>query len=365
VTGLMPAAGAGDESARRPGPGAGDAGTRPLDAATRDASAPLLEAADLRVTFRPGGRELRAVDGVDLAVRPGETVALVGESGSGKTSVALALMGVNRLSGGTVRFEGRDVTAARGAELKALRRRMQMILQDPYGSLDPRWTVADVLEEPLVAHGIGTRDERRTRVAMLLAQVGLSPEAAERRPGQFSGGQRQRIAIARALALEPRLLIADEPVSALDVSIQAQIVNLLLEIQRRQGTAWLVITHDIALVHQVAHRVVVMYLGRVVEDGPVDDVILRPAHPYTAALVSAVPAHRVDERRVRIVLPGEPPSPLAPPPGCPFHPRCPVARDRCRTERPALSPTGGAQRAACFFPGELRLDAGGAIDRVR
>ncbi len=328
-------------------------------------SAPLLEAVDLRVTFRPGGRALRAVDGVDLAVHAGETIALVGESGSGKTSVALALMGVNRLSGGTVRFEGRDVTAARGADLKALRRRMQMILQDPYGSLDPRWTVARVLEEPLVAHGLGTREERRARVEALLAQVGLPADAAARRPDQFSGGQRQRIAIARALALEPRLLIADEPVSALDVSIQAQIVNLLLEIQRRQGTAWLVITHDIALVHQVAHRVVVMYLGRVVEDGPVADVVARPAHPYTAALVSAVPAHRADERRARIVLPGEPPSPLDPPAGCPFHPRCPVARDRCRTERPALAAAGHARRAACFYPGELRLDAAATVDRVR
>jgi oligopeptide/dipeptide ABC transporter ATP-binding protein len=323
---------------------------------------PLLEAADLRVTFRPGGRELRAVDGVDLAVHGGETVALVGESGSGKTSVALALMGVNRLSGGTVRFEGREVSAARGAELHALRRRMQMILQDPYGSLDPRWTIAEVLEEPLVAHGLGTRDERRARVAALLAQGGLPADAAGRRPGQFSGGQRQRIAIARALALEPRLLIADEPVSALDVSIQAQVVNLLLEIQRRHGTAMLLITHDLALVHQVAHRVVVMYLGRVVEAGPVHDVISRPAHPYTAALVSAVPAHHAAERRTRIVLPGEPPSPLALPAGCPFHPRCPIARDRCRTERPA--PPGGTQRAACFFPGELRLDARVGVDRV-
>jgi oligopeptide/dipeptide ABC transporter ATP-binding protein len=328
-------------------------------------NAPLLEAADLRVTFRPGGRELRAVDGVDLRVRSGETVALVGESGSGKTSVALALMGINRLSGGTVRFEGRDVTAARGAELKALRRRMQMILQDPYGSLDPRWTIAEVLEEPLVAHGLGTRDDRRARVAALLAQVGLPADAVARRPGQFSGGQRQRIAIARALALEPHLLIADEPVSALDVSIQAQIVNLLLEVQQRLGTAMLVITHDLALVHRVAHRVVVMYLGRVVEAGPVDDVISRPAHPYTAALVSAVPAHRAAERRARIVLPGDPPSPLAPPPGCPFHPRCPIARDRCRTERPMLPVGGDAQRAACFFPGELRLDARVAVDRVR
>jgi oligopeptide/dipeptide ABC transporter ATP-binding protein len=326
---------------------------------------PLLAGEGLRVTFRPGGRELRAVDGVDLVVHAGETVALVGESGSGKTSLALALMGVHPLAGGRVRFEGADVTDARGAALKALRRRMQMILQDPYGSLDPRWPVEDVIAEPLVAHGIGTRDERRTRVRELLERVGLPPDAAQRRPRQFSGGQRQRIAIARALALEPRLLIADEPVSALDVSIQAQIVNLLLEIQRRSRTAWLVITHDIALVHQTAHRVVVLYLGRVVEEGPVDDVILRPAHPYTAALVSAVPAHRADERRTRVILPGEPPSPLAPPPGCPFHPRCPIARDRCRVERPPLAAAGAAQRAACFYPGELGGGDGRDAVRVR
>ncbi|MCZ8132463.1 MAG: ABC transporter ATP-binding protein [Steroidobacteraceae bacterium] len=314
---------------------------------------PLLDADDLRVTFRPGGRELRAVDGVSLQVLPGETVALVGESGSGKSTVALALMGVHPLAGGRVRFEGRDVTAAGGAERKALRRRMQLILQDPYGSLDPRWSVARILAEPLVAHDVGTPEERAARVRELLGQVGLPLDALERRPPQLSGGQRQRIAIARALALEPRLLIADEPVSALDVSIQAQIVNLLLDVQRTRGTSLLVITHDIALVHHVAHRVVVMYLGRVVETGAVDDVILRPQHPYTAALISAVPARRAGGARQRILLPGEPPSPLEPPAGCRFHPRCPIARDRCRIESPPLAPAAGGGATACHFPGEL------------
>jgi len=314
---------------------------------------PLLAALDLHVSFpHPRGR-VRALDGVDIEIAAGETVALVGESGSGKSTAALTLMGVHRPDSGRVLFDGQDVTGARASALKALRRQVQMVLQDPYSSLDPRWTVARILAEPLEANEWGSREARQRRVAELMRRVGLPEDAAGRRPTEFSGGQRQRISIARALALEPRLVIADEPVSALDVSIQAQIINLLLDVQRDTGVAYLVISHDVALVHQVADRVVVLYLGQVVEQGPTDRVIRAPLHPYTVALISAVPELEASADRRRIVLPGEPPSPLSPPSGCAFHPRCPVARDHCRRERPLLSGVGSAS-VACFFPGELR-----------
>jgi len=313
----------------------------------------LLAARDLHVSFPHARGRVHALDGVDIDVAAGETVALVGESGSGKSTAALTLMGVYRPDSGRILFDGQDVTGARGGSLKALRRQMQMVLQDPYSSLDPRWTVARILAEPLEAHTWGSRDGRQRRIAELISRVGLPEDAAGRRPREFSGGQRQRISIARALALEPRLVIADEPVSALDVSIQAQIINLMLDVQRDTGVAYLVISHDIALVHQVADRVVVLYLGQVVEQGPADRVIRAPLHPYTAALISAVPELDASAGRRRIVLPGEPPSPLSPPSGCAFHPRCPVARDRCRRERPSLSSVG-ACGVACFFPGELR-----------
>jgi oligopeptide/dipeptide ABC transporter ATP-binding protein len=321
-------------------------------------SAPLLSAEDLRVDFRTPGGTVRALDGVSLAVAAGETLALVGESGSGKSTMALTLMGVHHARSGRIVFEGRDITTASGNALKQVRRHLQMVLQDPYGSLDPRWTVERILAEPLEAHAWGTPAAIRERVAQLIHQVGLPDDALHRYPGQFSGGQRQRIAIARALALEPRLIIADEPVSALDVSIQAQIINLLLDIQRAIGLAYLVISHDIALVHQVANRVAVMYLGRVVEEGPADEVIMRPLHPYTVALVSAVPSVDPRSRRRRIVLPGEPPSPLDPPRGCAFHPRCPAASDRCSHATPDLASAGESHRAACFHPGALRAVTG-------
>jgi peptide/nickel transport system ATP-binding protein len=313
----------------------------------------LLAARDLHVSFPHARGRLRALDGVDIEIAAGETVALVGESGSGKSTAALALMGVHRPDAGRILFDGRDVTGARGSALKALRRQVQMVLQDPYSSLDPRWSVERILREPLDAHDWGSPEARDRRVGELIRRVGLPEDAAGRRPTEFSGGQRQRISIARALALEPRLVIADEPVSALDVSIQAQIVNLLLDVQRDTGVAYLVISHDIALVHQVSDRVIVLYLGTVVEQGPADRVIRAPLHPYTAALISAVPELDASAGRRRIVLPGEPPSPLSPPSGCAFHPRCPVARDRCRRERPPL--TGAdAVSVACFYPGELR-----------
>jgi len=313
----------------------------------------LLAARDLHVSFPHARGQVRALDGVDIEITAGETVALVGESGSGKSTAALALMGVHRPDSGRVLFDGQDVTGARGSTLKALRRQVQMVLQDPYSSLDPRWTIERILREPLDAHDWGSPESRERRVRELIRRVGLPEDAAGRRPTEFSGGQRQRISIARALALEPRIVIADEPVSALDVSIQAQIINLLLDVQLDTGVAYLVISHDIALVHQVSDRVVVLYLGQVVEQGPADRVIRAPLHPYTAALISAVPEVDASAAGRRIVLPGEPPSPLSPPSGCAFHPRCPVARDRCRSERPPLA-KAGAVSVACFYPGELR-----------
>ncbi len=318
--------------------------------------APLLRGRGLRVSFPVGRRQLHAVDEVDLDVWPDETVALVGESGSGKSTTALALMGVHTLQAGRLEFAGDDVTRLTGARHKRLRRDMQMVLQNPYGSLDPRWSVRRILMEPLKAHGIGNRSSREARVRELMRQVQLPEDALERLPSQFSGGQRQRISIARSLALSPRVLIADEPVSALDVSIQAQIIRLLMDIQAETGVAYLIISHDLALVHEIADRVVVLYLGRVVEQGLASAVIAEPQHPYTAALISAVPVVDDDGTRARIVLGGEPPSALDPPGGCPFHTRCPIAQRRCREERPPLRETATGGKVACFYPGEVKVD---------
>ncbi len=313
---------------------------------------PLLQAEGLKVTFRVGGGRLTAVDEVGLTVAAGETVGVVGESGSGKSTLGLTLMRVHEPEAGRIIFEGQDITHHDQKAMKAVRRKMQMIFQDPYASLDPRWSVARIIAEPLVAHGIGDAADRRARVSALAAQVGLPEAALDRLPSQFSGGQRQRIAIARALALEPDLVIADEPVSALDVSIQAQIIALMQEIQRARNLAYLVIAHDLALVHQITDRVVVLYLGQVVEEGPTDEVIGSPQHPYTAALLSAAPIPKVGARRERIVLRGEPPSPIAPPAGCRFHTRCPIARPECAAAPPPLAEIAGRQ-VRCFFPGEL------------
>ncbi len=311
-------------------------------------SGPLLAVRNLHVAFEQAGGRVRALDGVDLELRAAETLAIVGESGSGKTTLALALMGVHPPACGRVEFEGRDVWAGGSGALRALRRAIQMILQDPYASLDPRWRVGDIIAEPLRAHGVRSHAEQHRRIDRLLEQVGLPADAAHRMPGQLSGGQRQRVAIARALAIEPAIVIADEPVSALDVSIQAQIVNLLLELKRTTGVGFVVISHDLALVHHLADRIVVMYLGRIVEEGSAVEVIADPRHPYTAALVSAVPEIELDQRGSRIVLAGEPPSPLAPPRGCAFHPRCPLATEQCRHERPQLTSVPGARHAACW-----------------
>ncbi|HEX7405583.1 MAG TPA: ABC transporter ATP-binding protein [Candidatus Nanopelagicaceae bacterium] len=310
----------------------------------------ILRAKDVSVTFPVGGRRLIAVDGVSLEVYEGETLALVGESGSGKSTTALALIRAIPIDGGEVSFLGQNITNLREKDLFSVRRQMQMVFQDPYSSLDPRMTVRQIITEPLRAHGMQKKAEER--VPELLAAVGLSPESSSRKPDQFSGGQRQRIAIARALALRPRLIIADEPVSALDVSIQAQVVNLLQDVQREFQMSYLIIAHDLGLVNHIADRVIVMYLGRIVEQGTADQITWEPQHPYTVSLLSASPgdAHL---RKNRIVLGGEPPSPIDRPSGCPFHPRCPIATERCTTETPILLAIGDGRKVACHFPGAM------------
>jgi peptide/nickel transport system ATP-binding protein len=294
---------------------------------------------------------LRAVDRVDLTIRRGECLALVGESGSGKTTLGRCLIRLLEPTSGRVVFAGEDLLALRPRPLRALRRRFQMVFQDPYGSLDPRQRVGSILDEPLALHTRLGPAERAARIAELLESVGLDPGLAGRLPHELSGGQRQRVGIARALAAGPDLLVADEPVSALDVSVRSQVLDLLADLRARLGLALLFISHDLAAVERLADRVAVLYLGRIVEQASREELFRRPLHPYTVSLLSAVPVPVPGRRRERIVLPGEPPSPLAPPSGCPFHPRCPIARPRCATEVPPLAE--GSQ-AACFYPGELK-----------
>ena len=317
----------------------------------------LIEARALRKHFVPGARVfsssrgvVRAVDGIDLDIAPGETVGIVGESGSGKSTLGRLLLRLIEPTTGTVFFEGRDLASLRGAELRRLRRRMQIIFQDPYASLNPRMRVGRAIGEGLLVHGLAARSEIKDRVLTLMQRVGLSPEAYDRYPHEFSGGQRQRIGIARALAVGPTFIVADEPVSALDVSIQAQIINLLLSLREEQRIAFAFISHDLRVVEHVSDRVAVMYLGRVVEIAPAKDLYARPLHPYTQALLSAVPRigrHAHDGKRV--VLTGDVPSPIAPPPGCPFHPRCPIAEARCKSEVPPLSEKAAGHAAACHL----------------
>ncbi len=295
---------------------------------------------------------VRAVVDVDLVLERGECHAVVGESGSGKTTLGRALLRLIEPTSGTVAFDGQDLTRLSAGALRRLRRRFQMIFQDPYGSLNPRMTVGRILSEPLEVHRIVPRARRAERVRQLLELVGLPRDAAERYPHEFSGGQRQRVGIARALAPEPDLIVADEPVSALDVSVRAQIVNLLARLQRKLDLTVLFIAHDLAVVEQIADRVSVMYLGRIVESAPTAELFSSPKHPYTVSLLSAIPVPDPRVERQRVVLLGEPPSAMDSPSGCAFHPRCPIARERCAVDAPDLESKENGSRVACHFPGE-------------
>jgi oligopeptide transport system ATP-binding protein len=294
---------------------------------------------------------VKAVDGVSFSVRRGETLGLVGESGCGKTTTSFAVLRMLPITSGSVVFEGEDITRQDRSRGR-FRRRMQMVYQDPYGSLNPRMKVLDIVGEPLAVHRVtANRTEYRDRVAGLLATVGLLPDMAQRYPHEFSGGQRQRIAIARALALEPSLVICDEPVSALDVSIQAQVINVLMDLQQRLGLSYLFVAHDLAVVRHISHRIAVMYLGRIVEIASRDALFDEPLHPYTRALLSAVPVAdpQAEARRQRQVLLGEVPSVMRPPTGCRFHPRCTHATDVCREKAPALADMGDGRAVACHL----------------
>ena len=337
-------------------------------------SDPLLEAVDLVKHFPVRSASLRrrvrehvhAVDGVSLEVRRGETLGIVGESGCGKSTLGRLLVRLHDPTSGTVRFGGRDITRLSRRELRPTRRELQMIFQDPYASLNPRKRVVQLVGDPLRVNGIVPSGEIRARVQELLDVVGLAPHHVNRFPHEFSGGQRQRIGVARALALEPQLIVADEPVSALDVSIQAQVVNLLDDLQDEFDLTYVFIAHDLGVVRHVSDRIAVMYLGVIVELAPADELYASPIHPYTEALLSAIPVIDTGEdaavRRARIVLEGEVPSPIDPPAGCRFHPRCRYATEICRVERPPLASFGGGRFAACHHPlgGAQPLDQEGA-----
>lgn len=326
-------------------------------------TAPLLELDEVYVhfpfsegpVFARRHATVKAVDGVTLSLRRGETLGLVGESGCGKSTLARSIVQLVTPTRGKIRFDGRDLSEIPRAELRKLRPSMQMVFQDPYASLNPRMTVYDALAEPMLAHGIARRNEVAGRVASLMSRVGLASRWMRKYPHEFSGGQRQRVAIARALALRPKLILADEPVSALDVSVQAQILNLIAELCREEHLALLLISHDLGVVKHLSDRIAVMYLGKVVECGGAEDVYYRPRHPYTRALINAIsipdPARRRD--RKGSLLKGDPPSPLDPPSGCAFHPRCPFAQDACRHGAPPLEAVEDGHTVACIRTREI------------
>jgi oligopeptide/dipeptide ABC transporter ATP-binding protein len=310
----------------------------------------LLALHDVHVRFNTAGGVVRAVNGVSLELAVGETLGLVGESGCGKSTLGKAIMKLVPIAGGEIVVDGVDIAPLGRAELAEMRRKVQMIFQDPYGSLNPRSTVGRSVAQPLVIAG-WKPDATAQRVETLLGWVGLPSDAKQRYPHEFSGGQRQRIGIARALALNPKLIICDEPVSALDVSVRAQVINLLEDLKSQFGVSYLFISHDLSVVEHIADRVAVMYLGTLVEVGARDQIWRNPQHPYTKALLAAAPIAdpKAARARQRTVLQGELPSPIDPPAGCPFHSRCPIAQDRCKLDRPVLRPVGGGAQAACHF----------------
>jgi len=317
----------------------------------------LLEVRDLRVVFpvrrsifSQARQHVRAVDGVSFTLGSAETLGVVGESGCGKTTLGRAIVRLLLPTSGQILFDGDELTAINGSRLRALRRKFQIIFQDPYGSLDPHMRVGDIVGEALDIHKLAPSPRaRRERIGALLRDVGLDPSHASRFPHEFSGGQRQRIGIARALAVEPKLIVCDEPVSALDVSVQAQIINLLQDLQNEHGLAYLFIAHDLAVVEHISRRIMVMYLGKIVEIGESKAVCGQPKHPYTRALISAVPVVDPASKRQRIILSGDVPSPINPPGGCPFHPRCPIVEARCKIEIPSLRDLGDGHLAACHL----------------
>jgi peptide/nickel transport system ATP-binding protein len=319
-------------------------------------TAPILEVDNLVTHFpiRQGafgrmGGTVRAVDGVSFEVHRGETFGLVGESGCGKSTLGRSILRLIEPTSGSVRFDGQELVGMPQAQLRKLRRRMQLIFQDPYASLNPRMKVREIVGEGLAIHRLASGVERERQVAALLEKMGLGAEAMDRYPHEFSGGQRQRIGIARALAVGPELVIADEPISSLDVSIQAQIVNLMVDLQRELGLTYVFIAHDLKIIEYISTRVAVMYLGKIVEMARAEEIYRAPKHPYTQALLSAIPVPDPTRKSERIILAGDVPSPAHPPPGCPFHPRCRYAFDRCRTEVPPLYQLAGGHLASCFL----------------
>jgi oligopeptide/dipeptide ABC transporter ATP-binding protein len=317
---------------------------------------PLIEVTDLKKYFPIKKGLLRstvghvfAVDGVSFSINAGETLGLVGESGCGKSTVGRVVLRLIEPTSGEIKVNGRDIVDMRRKELRPLRRQMQIVFQDPFSSLNPRIRVGDIVGEPLMVHGVADKKERAERVAQLFTRVGLRPTQMSNYPHQFSGGQRQRISIARALALDPKFIVADEPVSALDVSIQAQVINLMMDLQRDFGLSYLFISHNLAVVEHISHRVAVMYLGRIVEYANKRTLFATPQHPYTEALLSAVPLPDPSLRRTKTRVEGDVPSPIRPPPGCHFHPRCRYAEARCKTEVPVLREIGPGHQVACHL----------------